>query len=124
MEHSGKVIGELVDSQFADMFWDSYCPVPNSVESASLFADERLWQACQFKFRNRGLDEFAPNAFAACEPVFRDGRIHMRGLYLVPNGIIERAAFDVFCCLRSLNLMPPANKMVEENGGHAPPSLT
>ncbi|OEK08666.1 hypothetical protein A8C32_04240 [Flavivirga aquatica] len=64
IEYEGKIVGELVDWKFTDMFWCSYKVVSICNEWEHILFDEKLWQNCEFKFKNKKHDKYAENAFS------------------------------------------------------------
>ena len=96
IELDGRVVGQLSDPKWADMFWYSYAvtdvvaDAPGSYRESSPIATEALWSECRFAFRSRGTGEVARHAFPGGRPpVVRGGRVLMRGLYLVPSSRME-----------------------------------
>ena len=98
IELAGAVIGELEDPLWVDMFWDSYSLRRIAAEYRFALLDDELWHSGALVFRNRRTKEIARWAFAGGSPVVRNGRVTMRGLYLVPTSMLERA------CLHALEL--------------------
>jgi hypothetical protein len=95
-EYQGRVIGELTDPRWEDMFWHSYAAAPADREAEPVFFDDDLWNRCQFRFRNKVLNEYAENAFCGgTAPFICNGRILMRCLYLLPKSLLEVAAMRV-----------------------------
>ena len=93
VEYQGHVVGELTNCRWEEMFWDSYATVPVGRENEPVFLNDDLWDRCQFRFRNRELNVYAENAFCGGTPPFiRDGRVFMRGLFLLPKSILEGIA--------------------------------
>jgi len=92
IEQDGIVVGELHEPIIEEMFWASYRIVPIS-GGDSLFRRE-LWENEDLKFRSISMGEYAPLAFAGgCESL-SEGRILLRGAYLVPKSRTE--AFFVY----------------------------
>lgn len=86
IEYENRIIGELEDCRPIEMFWDSYAVKPAEPPLAQLLFDDNLWKQCKLRFRNRVLEEYCDSAFCGGSPPFiRDGRISMRGLYLLPD---------------------------------------
>lgn len=103
-EYQGRVVGELTDARWEDMFWDSYAVTPASREAEPVFIDDDLWERCQFRFRNKEMNEYAENAFCAgTAPFIRNGRIFMRGLFLLPNSFLEAAAMRIVVWSRKIH---------------------
>ena len=96
VELDGAVVGELEDPVWVDMFWHSYSLRCVAAEHRLALQEDELWNRCAFVFRNRRTKEIPPWAFAGGSPKVRDGRVTMRGLYLAPTSVLERA------CLRAL----------------------
>jgi hypothetical protein len=96
VEFRGAVVGELEEAERVEQFWDSYVVrcAPDSTDL--LLRNDDLWNRCAFIFRNRRTHESARHAFPGRgAPFVRDGRVHMRGLYLVPESALERACLEV-----------------------------
>lgn len=91
VELDGDVVGELIDPQFADMFWVSYAVgIRDGRRSATLY-DDKLWNECRFVFRNRRTGDVVKTAFCwGARPFVQDGRISMRGLDLTERSPLER----------------------------------
>jgi hypothetical protein len=94
VEVAGQRLAALIDCQWEDMFWDSYCvePLTSDPEQVALVLSEEFWNRIhiyQQVYRNREFDEVAENAFPACRDagsgVSASGRVVLRGLYLVPD---------------------------------------
>jgi len=98
IEWNGAVVGELIDCQYDEMFWDSYQIIPASKEAWRILNTADYWYSGQFRFRNKILDEFAEYPFCAGSGILADGRVLMRGLYLLPQGRVEQALMRI-CCL-------------------------
>jgi len=83
IEYEDKIIGELLNPKFEDMFWVSYDIV--SFNDKILF-NEKLWGECIFKFKHKRKNEYCESCFSAIDTSMKrlkeGGRIHMRGLYL------------------------------------------
>jgi len=84
IEYENQIIGELVECQFSDMFWDSYIVKSLDQKWDQLLTDPKYWN--DFKFKNQYYKQYAMNAFAEGD-VYKNGltlnhRINMRGLYL------------------------------------------
>ncbi len=84
IEYEGKTVGELIDCKFTDMFWCSYTIIPISNKWEHLLFDEKLWENCKFKFRNRKYNKYAENAFSGfitSENLIKTKTVEMRMLY-------------------------------------------
>jgi hypothetical protein len=81
IELDGEVLGELIDCRQEDMFWDSYAIIPANDSSNEILAQEDLWDACRFSFRNKKTAVYAAHAVSSEMPQ-SNGRIAMRGLYI------------------------------------------
>ncbi len=99
IELDGKRVGELVDPQWADMFWDSY-----TVRAWSdVLRDDTLWNDCRLSFWSQQTGERVTGAFAGGSPPFiRDNRVGMRGLYLTPSSRLESWLVDLYLLRRRL----------------------
>ena len=63
VELDGKVLGELINVKWEEMFWDSYELWPiDKGDEAKLF-DTELWDNNRFKFRNKKFNRYAEFAF-------------------------------------------------------------
>jgi len=83
IEYEGEHIGELVDYEWKDMFWDSYILKSKHEKWNKILTDENSWNQLIFKFKNKQHQQYATNAFAAIAPhITLNKRISMRGLYL------------------------------------------
>lgn len=90
IELDGRIVGELVNSGFAEMFWDEYDVVVYEGAGDTL-GDDDNWLQCRFKYRNQYFNEYAEHAFPwGVQPVIRDGHVQMRALYLLPVGRAEK----------------------------------
>ncbi len=95
----GAIIGELDDYRPEDMFWDSYKVTPRSEANAPVLLDPELWLACRFRFQSIVMNDFVDGALcagSAAQDLRTNGRVVMRGLYLVARTPIEKE------CLRNL----------------------
>lgn len=85
IEYQGEVIGELIEPEFVDMFWDSYRLIQLNEAAEYILSDPTLWNQCEFQFRNKTTGNYAPNAIIASEHLvldkMTDKRISMRALY-------------------------------------------
>ncbi|BDS11383.1 hypothetical protein [Aureispira anguillae] len=91
IELNGEIIGELIKCRFEDMFWDSYEIIPqNTAAKKILFDSEKLLNS-DFRFKNKRLNEYAPNAFLGGSQnlLLTKKRIIVRALYLRPKDIVE-----------------------------------
>jgi len=89
VELDGVAIGELGDARMEEMFWDSYAASALSAETQSRFFDESLWMNLRFRFRNKVMGEYAANPLCWGGGIV-NGRVQMRGLYLMPTSRLER----------------------------------
>lgn len=102
IEFEGEVIGELVHPKFENMFWDSYKIIPSDEKYNDLLFSESEWLKCEFKFRNKELNEYASGAFPAGSQndLLKKKRVVMRALYLHGNNETEndliRSYSDVY----------------------------
>jgi hypothetical protein len=83
IEYDGKAIGELIDWKFTDMFWCDYKIVSLNNEWESILFDEKRWQNCEFKFKNKVYNKYAENAFSGFAPgsLMKTKTVGMRMLY-------------------------------------------
>lgn len=85
IEYQGKVIGELIEPKFEDMFWVSYQLNQLDEEAENILSSIELWNQCEFQFRNKKTGNYAPNAIIAGKHLLSnemtDKRIAMRALY-------------------------------------------
>lgn len=87
IELDGRVVGQLSDPRFEDMFWFSYAVTAENEGGgdASPIADYTLWGQCRFRFRSQASGTVALHPFPGGGPPFvRDGRVLMRALYVMP----------------------------------------
>jgi hypothetical protein len=90
IELDGRVVGALDDPQWVQMFWYTYAVKGDLLAAGSPLRNNDLWARCRFVFRSRRTGD-APHAFCGGRPPFiREGRVLMRGLYLVPKTVRER----------------------------------
>jgi hypothetical protein len=90
IELHGKIIGELNDPQWDDMFWVSYRIVANCPDEYALLNDGALWDGCKFQVFSKLTGELVDRAIAwGHRPPIHDGRISMRALYLEPKSLLE-----------------------------------
>jgi hypothetical protein len=85
VEIDGRPAALLTDSQWADMFWNSYrmTPLTDDPETLAQLQDVEFWRACEtrgVKFRNRATSLVAEYAFPGWDPFPEPGRIVMRGI--------------------------------------------
>jgi hypothetical protein len=88
IEYNGKVIGQLVNCHFFEMFWDLYEIIPSKNTSLNNLEFKKL------TFRNRGLRD--ETVSRAVWNRVSDNQIIIRGLYLLPSGIIEKSYVFLF----------------------------
>ena len=86
IELDNEVIGELIDCQFIEMFWDSYLVKATSIGSQKILLNPKYWEECKFKFRNKETNDYV-ESFGGVDSTtdFCSGkskRISMRSLYL------------------------------------------
>ncbi|HAS40098.1 MAG TPA: hypothetical protein DCS93_06440 [Microscillaceae bacterium] len=87
IEFEGKIIGELVDCEFRDMFWDRYKIIPKNDQWGSYLFDEKHWFESAFKFKNKHYNLYAPNPFTGGIGDLKISKqIEIRGLYLTSIG--------------------------------------
>ena len=82
IEYHGENIGELIDYQWNDMFWDSYIIKSLDDKWNPSLEDAGSW--IDFKFKNKYYDLYA-DAIPEDRVVYRvilNQRVKMRGLYL------------------------------------------
>ncbi len=103
IELDGEVVGELSDCRFDDMFWDSYAVAArDGITAESAIQNEENWLELRFVFRNRVLGEIAERPIPGGRPpVVRDGRVRMRGLYVVPSSRLEGHLVRAFGTLQA-----------------------
>lgn len=90
VELDGRVVGELHNPRWEDMFWYSYA-VRRLGESDSPLDDDALWNECRFSFRSRTSGERVDRALVGgTSPYVQSDRVLMRGLYLEPSSLVER----------------------------------
>lgn len=84
IEYKGEVIGELVECEFEDMFWDRYKVISINEKLDSYLFDTNLWNQVAFKFRNKYYNQYAPNAFPGGNFIHieKSREVTMRALYL------------------------------------------
>lgn len=61
-----EVIGELVDCEWEDMFWDSYVIKSIKDEYNEILINRKLW--ANFKYKNQHYDQYAEHAYAGHYP--------------------------------------------------------
>ncbi|HEX3657442.1 MAG TPA: hypothetical protein VHV55_16755 [Pirellulales bacterium] len=102
IELDGVTVGELTDPRGHDMFWDSYLTHAADDAQAAILANDEIWMECRFRFRNRKTGAYAPAAHCGGKaPFVRDGRVVMRGLYLIPLSRLEAILVKLLSLLRS-----------------------
>ncbi len=83
IEFEGEIIGELIDYEFYDMFWDSYRIIPKNKEWHLLLFSKKFWHENDFKFKNKHYNIYVPNAIPKAGSNLKiRKRIKIRGLYL------------------------------------------
>jgi len=83
IEFEGEIIGELIDYEFSDMFWDSYKIISKNEKWDLYLFDEKLWDESAFKFKNKYYNLYALNAFSGgVSDLKRRKKIELRSLYL------------------------------------------
>lgn len=80
IEFNGEVIGELVNYEYMDMFWDSYRIVPYDDAGKQILADDKHWDD-SFRFRNKRNSRYARNPFWGSR--LPEDRISMRALHVI-----------------------------------------
>jgi hypothetical protein len=76
--NKGERLAELIDCEWAEMFWDSYRVVPIAGHEESL--TEEFWYPDCHKVRNRVFDTFVVETFGHFNPTTQ--RVALRSLYL------------------------------------------
>jgi hypothetical protein len=95
IEYEGQVVGTLDECQWCEMFWDWYRVAPTPGVGDETLRNDTLWNECRFRFRNRRMNEYAAYPFCGGKPPFvSDGKITMRGLYLLPHNNSEEKAVN------------------------------
>lgn len=91
IEFEGKVIGELINPKFEDMFWESYEVISIAEAYNSILFNHDNWLASAFKFKNKKIEEYAEQAFSggSKRDLKEKGKIIMRALYLSGNTVLE-----------------------------------
>ncbi len=85
VELDGRVVGELDDPRWEDMFWYSYA-VRRVGGPGSPLDDDALWSECRFSFRSRTCGERVDGVLVGGTPPFvHSNRVLLRGLYLQPS---------------------------------------
>ena len=83
IEFEGEIIGELVDYQYSQMFWDRYKVISKNKKWDSYLFEEKCWLEAAFKFKNKHYNLYVPNAFTGGLPDLKSRKqIEIRGLYL------------------------------------------
>ncbi len=83
IEFENEIIGELVEYEFSDMFWDSYKIISENKKWDSYLFDKNQWFSLAFKFKNKAYEAYVTNAIPSIECELKTKKqIKMRGLYL------------------------------------------
>tara|TARA_B110000046_G_scaffold59224_1_gene66481 strand:- start:1550 stop:1945 length:396 start_codon:yes stop_codon:yes gene_type:complete len=84
IEYQGEVIGELTNWKFFDMYWCTYKIFAINASMESILFDEKLWNDCKFKFKNKkyGIYAKAPISSFISGNLLNTKTIRMRMLYL------------------------------------------
>ena len=90
-----EIVGELINPQFSDMFWDRYDINPISDEKIDIIQNENLWNQCAFTFKNIVLNENVASAIFSDTQSIKDGKILARSLYLKPESKMEKIIFSI-----------------------------
>ncbi len=101
VKHNKKVICELEDCQFADMFWDSYKIIP-------IEKDESFYKKTdEFTFVNRRTLEELSDVLVAGESqnLLEFDRGIFRRLYLLPRNWTETFILNTYQFLKDFNLV-------------------
>jgi len=89
IELDDEIIGKLVNPVQESQFWVSYQIIPNDKNWELFLFNEVNWKQkdTSFRYKNIGFLEYAPSAFSNYK--LTGDRISMRGLYILPNNVIE-----------------------------------
>ncbi len=84
IEYKNEIIGELIDYEWEEIFWDSYLIKSIKEEHNQILTNPKFWD--NFKYKNQHYNQYAENAFAEGR-IYEYGiklneRLSMRGLYL------------------------------------------
>ncbi len=83
IEFEGEIIGELIDYEFYDMFWDSYRIIPKNEKWKLLLFSKNFWNENDFKFKNKHYNLYVSNAIPKVGRNLKSSkRIEIRALYL------------------------------------------
>ncbi|MGH1384520.1 hypothetical protein [Kordia sp.] len=82
IEYNDEIIGELIDCQWLDMYWDTYIIKSLNEKWDQTLTNPESWS--NFKYKNQYYDQYAIYAFPGgdSEHVKLNERLSMRGLYL------------------------------------------
>lgn len=103
IELDGKIIGELKNPRYADMFWVSYDIVALKKGEECFVNARTTWDELELRFKNKVMNEYAIYAFPSIPPNTENsmkGKVTMRGLYLIPKGLIEKVLIYFYSLLR------------------------
>lgn len=93
IELDGRIIGELKNPKYADMFWVSYDIVALNNEEESFVNAHSTWDNPKLRIKNKVMNEYAIYASPSISPNSENsmqGKVVIRGLYLTPKGRIEK----------------------------------
>ena len=99
IEFEGNAVGTLSKPISTEMFWVKYTITPASNSTSEILLNVNNWDQCKFKYRNIKLNEYT-NGGISCgipEGMLENNIIEMRGLYLLPKGLIE----NIYCTIWS-----------------------
>ncbi|MCD8418303.1 hypothetical protein J2Q11_11415 [Tenacibaculum finnmarkense genomovar finnmarkense] len=83
IEYNGKIIGELINYKWKDMFWDTYIVKSFNEDYNQILTDSLFWD--NFKYKNQYYLQYV-DAFIAGghkQNIELNERISIRGLYLI-----------------------------------------
>lgn len=103
IELDNEIIGELKNPKPVDMFWEAYEIIPLKGKKAIFVNSHSTWNNPKLKFKNKTMDEYALHAYPSIPfnpENSMNGIVNMRGLYLLPQGILESFLIRLFSIFR------------------------
>jgi len=106
IEFEGNVIGTLSKPISTEMFWVKYTITPASTSSSAILLNVNNWDQSKFNFRNIKLNEYANGAISCgiAEGMLENNIIEMRGLYLLPKGLMENIYSTIWSFLNRVGV--------------------
>ncbi len=85
IEYESQIIGELINCEFLDEFWDVYTITKTNKVFEDVLFDKKEWLNNSFQLKNKTYDLYVKNAFFSedQEDFLPKQKIKVRGLYII-----------------------------------------